>query len=172
MDRRIDILVALGFVALGLLIIWQAALIRGGVMRDAVGPRVGFYVCGGILVLGGLAVTIRHWLAMRAGRGWLAEPEGTGDTEGYPASFKRAALLIGTCLAYAALFKPLGYLLATPPFIVAALAVLDQRSWKKSALIAVVFTLLAYLVFAKGLGVRMPHGPLTEPFRALGWITL
>lgn len=172
MDRLIDMMVALFFAALGVLIIWQATLIRSGMMRDPVGPRAAFYICGGIMLAGGLFIAARKWLALRAGRGQLAEMEGTDDTPGYPASLKRALLLIGTCLGYAALFLPLGYLLATPPFIVAALAVLDQRNWVKNAIIAVVFTLIAYAVFALALGVRMPHGPLTAPFRALGWITL
>jgi putative tricarboxylic transport membrane protein len=172
MDRRIDTMVALGFVALGLLIIWQAALIRSGMMRDPVGPRAVFYLCGGIMVAGGLITALRHWSPIRTGRGWLAEMEGTDDTPGYPASLRRALTLIGICLAYALLFLPLGYLLATPPFIMAALHALDQRNWRKNAIIAVVFTVLAYLVFAVALGVRMPHGPLTGPFRALGWITL
>ncbi|MBS3979428.1 MAG: tripartite tricarboxylate transporter TctB family protein [Rhodobacteraceae bacterium] len=172
MDRRFDIMVALGFVALGLLIIWQATLIRSGMMRDPVGPRAAFYLCGGVLVAGGLLITLRHWLAMRAGRGRLADMEGTGDTEGHPASLKRPLLLIGCCLAYAALFQPLGYLLATPPFVLAALAALDQRRWVPNLAIALGFTLISYAVFAIGLGVRMPHGPLTAPFRALGWISL
>jgi hypothetical protein len=172
MDRRIDMMVALGFAALGLVIIWQATMIRSGMMRDPVGPSAAFYICGGFMVAGGVFIAVRHWLAMRAGRGVLADMEGTDDTAGYPASLIRALLLIGTCLVYAALFRPLGYLLATPPFIVAALAVLDQRDWRRNATFAVVFTLLAYAVFALALGVRMPHGPLTAPFRALGWITL
>jgi putative tricarboxylic transport membrane protein len=172
MDRRFDIMVALGFVALGLLIIWQATLIRSGIMRDPVGPRAAFYLCGGIMVAGGLVIVCRHWLALRVGRGWLTAIEGTDDTAGYPATLKRAALLVGVCLCYAGLFEPLGYLLATPPFVMLALATLGERAWVRNALIAVGFTLAAYVVFAIGLDVRMPHGPLTGPFRALGWITL
>jgi putative tricarboxylic transport membrane protein len=98
--------------------------------------------------------------------------EGTPDTEGHPASFARAAALIGLCLLYAALFNPLGYLLATPLFILGALFVLDQRRWGANLIIAVVFTLVNYVVFARILGVRMSHGPLTDLFRSLGWITI
>jgi putative tricarboxylic transport membrane protein len=160
------------FMAVGAIIIWQATSIRIGMMRDPIGPRMAFYFCGGVLVLGGAVTVLSHWRALRAGRGPIAAREGTPDTEGHPASFGRVAALIGLCFLYAALFSPLGYLLATPLFILAALTVLDQRRVMSNLIVAVVFTLASYLVFARILGVRMPHGPLTELFRSFGWITL
>jgi putative tricarboxylic transport membrane protein len=172
MDRRIDLAVAAAFMLAGLAIIWQAGLIKQGVMRDPVGPRAAFYLCGAIMVLGGAVTVLRQWLALRAGLGIWTDTEGTADTEGHPAHFGRAAALAAVCIAYALLFQPLGYLLATPPFILVALAVMRQRRWGVNLVIAVLFTLVAYLVFAKALGVRMPHGPLTPLFRQLGWITL
>jgi putative tricarboxylic transport membrane protein len=172
MDRRIDMAVALGFVLAGLLVIWQATLIKQGVMRDPVGPRAAFYLCGGIMALGGLWIVLRNWLAMRAGAGLLANNEGTEDTPGHPARFARAAALAALCLAYALLFNPLGYLIATPLFLLSALFLMGQRHWGWNLAVAAIFTLIAYLVFAKVLGVRMPHGPLTDLFRQLGWIRL
>lgn len=172
MDRRLDIALAVGFMVLGLVVLWQAGGIRMGVMRDPVGPRAAFYFCGAIMLGGGGLVVLRHWRALRRGAGRLTDPEGSTDTEGFPASLTRAASLAGLCFAYAALFNPLGYLLATPPFIVAALAVLDQRRWGVNVLIAVLFTGIAYVVFGHVLGVRMPHGPLTQLFRDLGLINL
>ncbi len=172
MDRRIDMAVALGFVLAGLLVIWQATLIKQGVMRDPVGPRAAFYLCGGIMALGGLWIVLRNWLAMRAGAGLLANNEGTEDTPGHPARFVRAAALAALCLAYALLFNPLGYLIATPLFLLSALFLMGQRHWGWNLAVAALFTLIAYLVFAKVLGVRMPHGPLTDLFRQLGWIRL
>jgi putative tricarboxylic transport membrane protein len=165
-------LVAAGFVLGGLLILWQASLIKDGMMRDPVGPRAAFYLCGGMLVVGGLAVILRNLLAIRSGHTFLATPEGTPDTEGYPASFRRAAALAGVCFAYALLLQPLGYLIATPLFILASLRVLDQRSWARNLVVALLFTVAAYLVFAMALGVRMPHGPLTDLFRQWGIVRL
>lgn len=171
-DRRIDMLVALGFVLGGLLIIWQASLIKSGMMRDPVGPRAAFYLCGGLMTGGGIIVILRNLLAIRRNRTVLAAPEGTLDTEGYPAVFWRAAALAGVCFAYAFLLQPLGYLIATPLFILAALGVLDQRNWLRNLVIALCFTVIAYLVFAMALGVRMPHGPLTDLFRQWGIVRL
>lgn len=172
MDRRIDIALALAFALAGLVIIWQAALIRQGIMRDPVGPRAAFYLCGGILVAGGLVTALRNARALQRGEPRLSSEEGTADQPGTPAHLSRAVALAGTCFAYAALFNPLGYLIATPLFLMAALAVMDQRRWGINLVIAVLFTGLAYLVFSRGLGVRMPHGPLTDLFRQLGWINL
>lgn len=172
MDRRVDLAVALAFAALGLLMIWQATLIKSGLMRDPVGPRAAFYLCGGVLVVGGLLVALRRWRELGRGEGREAPHEGVADERGYPASAPRAFMLMGCCLAYAALFQPLGYLLATPLFVVAALLVLGQRNGPGIALTALAFTAIVYLVFAQALDVRLPVGPLTGPFRRMGWITL
>ncbi len=172
MDRRIDMAVALAFAALGLVIIWQATAIRTGMVRDPVGPRAAFYLCGGALALGGLLVALRQWRALRRGEGAIGPEEGSADEPLFPASAWRAVALMACLIAYALLFEPLGYLLATPLFVAAALVVLGQRSRVGIGPTAVLFTLVTYLVFAQGLGVRMPVGPLTGLFRQLGWITL
>ena len=172
MDRRIDFAVALAFAAFGLFMIVEAAGIRQGMMRDPVGPRAAFYVCGGGIALGGLFIAARHVLAWRHGAGrWMAE-EGAGDEPGVPASALPAFLLVAICFGYALVFQPLGYLLATPLFVMAALAVLRERHWGMMAGVAVGFTLVSYATFAQALGVRVPVGPLTGLFRELGWVVL
>jgi len=172
MDRRIDIAVAAAFALLGLFIIWQAGLIREGMMRDPVGPRAAFYVCGGVLLLGGLAVIAGHLRRWARQADHMVRNEGTGDEMEFPASALRAFALIATAVVYAALFVPLGFLIATPLFIGAALAVMGKREWVAMTVIALVFTAVTYVVFAQVLSVRIPVGPLTPLFRQLGWVNL
>lgn len=172
MNLRIDTGVALAFAAFGLFIIWQATQIRMGVMRDPVGPRAAFYLCGSILTLGGAWLTLRNLARMKRGSTHWLEDEGSGDDPRYQASFLRAAALAGLCMVYALLFLALGYLLATPLFILAALYVLDQQRLRTNLVIAFGFTAVAFVVFSYFLGVRMPFGPLTGLLRELGWITL
>jgi putative tricarboxylic transport membrane protein len=172
MDRRIDIAVAVAFALLGLFMIWQAGLIREGMMRDPVGPRAAFYVCGGILLLGGLVVIAGHLRRWSRQTGHMVRNEGTGDEADFPASALRAFALIGVAVAYALLFEPAGFLIATPAFVFAALAVMGKRNWGAMAVIAVIFGVVTYVVFAQILSVRIPVGPLTPIFRDLGWVNL
>ena len=172
MDRRIDLAVAAAFTLLGLFIIFQATGIKTGMMRYPIGPRAAFYLTGGVLAAGGLI------LILRALRSWgrtpvnLIQNEGTPDEAGYPASAQRAFTLMGAALVYGLTFNILGYLIATPIFVAVALVVLGQRRAWPIATIAVLFTLINYVIFAHALGVRIPVGPLTGPFRALGLINL
>jgi putative tricarboxylic transport membrane protein len=172
MDRRIDVAVAFAFLLFGLFMIFEAMTIKQGMMRDPIGPRAAFYVCGGIMAGGGLILIVRSLLASRKVAGNLLPNEGVADEEGYPASARQAFLLIATCFAYVLAFAPLGYILATPLFLVAAMAILGERHWGRAIVIAVLFTAIFYLIFAQALGVRLPVGPLTGPFRALGWVNL
>jgi putative tricarboxylic transport membrane protein len=172
MDKRTDLAVALGFAALGLTIILAAMQIKQGMMRDPVGPRLAFYLCGGTMLAGGLWITLRHLYGMMSGGSLTAPAEGTPDEPGHPASRWPALGLLLLALAYAGLFQPLGYLLATPAFILAALWLTGERAWGRNILIAVVFTVVTWATFALGLGVRMPVGPFHDLFRSLGWVRL
>jgi putative tricarboxylic transport membrane protein len=172
MDRRFDLAAAAAFMALGLFVIYQATAIKSGMVRDPLGPRAAFYMTGGIMAVGGLILIIRSLRAWGKTSSNLMPNEGVEDEPGYPSSAVRAFVLIGACLLYGLLFDALGYLLATPPFVAAALLVLGERKWLPIATIAILFTVINYVVFAQGLGVRIPVGPLTGTFRALGLINL
>jgi putative tricarboxylic transport membrane protein len=172
MDRRIDIVLAAACALLGTVVILQAAGIRIGIPRDPLGPRTAFYVVGGVMVVGGVWVIARHLLKWSQASGHLVRNEGVGDEAGYPASGLRAWALMGLCAFYAFALGPVGFLIGTPIFLLAGLFLLGKREPVQMITISVVFTALTYLIFAEGLGVRLPVGPLTGLFRELGWITL
>ncbi len=172
MDRRIDIVVAAAFALLGVFMIWQASLIRDGMMRDPIGPKAAFYLCGAVLAVGGVIVIAGHLRRWARQAGHAVNNEGVADEADYPASAVRAWGLVAVVTLYVALFNPLGFLIATPVFIVAALAVMGKRNWPGMVLVAVVYTVVTYLVFAQALGVRIPVGPLTDMFRSMGWVRL
>ncbi|WAJ28051.1 tripartite tricarboxylate transporter TctB family protein [Antarcticirhabdus aurantiaca] len=172
MDRRIDVAISAIFVFFGLFVIAEATTIKAGLYTDPIGPRAFFYGCGAIFVAGGLfniAQRLRGW---RASPGHMVPMEGVADEEGHPASFGRAATIAGLSLAYTLTLVPLGFLIATPLYILACLRVLRQRNWLFNAALALGFTLFFYVVFAQGLGVWLPVGPFTTLFRDLGWIIL
>lgn len=172
MDRRIDIAVAASFMLLGAFMIWGASEIKQGMMRDPIGPRMAFYVCGGILMLGAAAVILGHLRRWSLWPGHMVRNEGTADESGFPSSAFRVWSLIAFVVFFALAFEPLGFLLATPLFVFGALALLGKQNWPGMALTAVIFTALTYGIFGQVLSVRLPVGPFTQLFRDLGWITL
>ena len=172
MDRRFDIGLAIAFIALGIFVIIVASGIPSGIHKDPVGPRAFFYGCAGVFILGGLVTVARRAMSWRYELGNIVQAEGTGDEPEQPVSAVRAATLFTLTILYAVLFEPLGYLIVTPLFIVAGLVILRVRNAVGVGAIAIIFTLLAYLVFAQFLDVRLPVGPLTDFFRSMGWIVL
>lgn len=172
MDRRIDLVIAFCFMCFGLFMIWHATGIKLGLSRDPIGPRAFFYGCGAVMGGGGAWLVVTRFLRWRKATEPLIEEEGTGDEPGHPSSAPRAFAIMALCFAYALILKPLGFLIATPIFIVAALLMMRQRNYLGIAAIALLFTAITYVVFAQILGVRLPVGPFTDLFRELGWIIL
>jgi len=171
-DRRFDIIVAAVFALVGLIIIIQASAIPAGVMRDPIGPSMAFYICGGVMLAGGIWVIASHLLRWSASESHLMDGEGVVDEPEYPASALRSMGLIAICVVYALALRPAGFLLATPVFLAAALVLLGKRKPVPILMIAVIYTSVAYIVFAEILSVRLPVGPFTDLFRSLGWIIL
>lgn len=77
-----------------------------------------------------------------------------------------AFLVLGGILAYALLLGPLGYLVATPLYIVAfhlALGGVSRRHVVEALISATVGTALVYYVFQEALLVQLPEGLFAEP---------
>jgi putative tricarboxylic transport membrane protein len=83
---------------------------------------------------------------------------------GHP-KFERTHLTILVAMAawtaiYYLAFEPVGYLLATAIYLFPMLAYFNRGKWVANSLVAVGFSLAAYVVFAKLLQVTMPVGLL------------
>jgi putative tricarboxylic transport membrane protein len=172
MDRRIDIAISAVFIALGVFVIFEARTIKSGLFTDPIGPRSFFYFCAAVFILGGLMNIAQRVSAWHSVPGHLLPAEGVEDEPGHPASYKRAMLLALLSLLYILTFRPLGYLIATPLYILAGLWLLEQRNWLLNLTVAIVFTATFYLIFARLLSVWLPVGPFTKLFRDLGWVIL
>lgn len=167
MDRRTDLVLALAVSLLGLLLlVITETTIREDVVGDIIGPRAVPQVLSAFLVIGGLSVAIRNFIALRQGNS--TGDEGIPDDEGIPASAKRAFIVMGLSLGYAALFVPLGFVIATPLYLVTAFWATEARSKIALILLPVVFTASLFLLFAVFFHVRLPGGIATEVLRVLG----
>jgi putative tricarboxylic transport membrane protein len=159
---RRELPVAVFLVAFGAVVLVLAGRIEPGVETDPLGPRafpaalgVGIAICGGLLA--GTAL-----LGPGEGRrtGPIFEPGLESEAEAGPVSPARLLGAIAATGAYVALFDPLGYLLATPPYV-AAIILIHGGAARRTLLIAPpLVTVLLYAAFRFGLLIPVPEGIL------------
>ena len=170
MDRRVDLAIAFIVVAVGVFVLVEAQSIRPfGPVVDPLGPASFPRILGSALIIGGgivAATRLRRWGATDAGN--LVTSDGEPDEAGVPASAQRAFVVMALTFAYALTLPLVGYVIGTPVFVAAGLWVMKFRTWYWVALIAIVYTVVTYLVFSQIANARLPVGPLLELFRSWG----
>ena len=133
-----------------------------GVQTDPLGPRFFPLALGAGIALCGVLLAAAEFLfrgePSMAGPLSDASPEGEEDSG--PFSPARLLGAIGATALYVAAFDPLGYLLATPPYI-AAILLIHGGTRKRALLIApFLITIVLYVTFLFGLLIPVPEGPL------------
>jgi putative tricarboxylic transport membrane protein len=160
MDSRKDLLLAFGIIALGIAVIAIAYSWPEPLIRDAVGPRAFPYALGLLFVFGGAFVAWQRVRAMHAAAGYVVPDEGGEEEDGVPASGLRAMTIIGLCVVYTLILNPIGFIVATPPFIALALITMKERSPVTVVATSLAFTAITYLLIHTVLGGRLPDGVL------------
>lgn len=168
MDKRVDLALALGVVALGASAVWIATGFRIGNYPDPLTARGLPYILGGFMVAGGLVMAGRRLAGWRQLPGNLVVSEGSEDEPGHPARSWRAAAVMACSFFWAALLHPAGYLIVTPLALFGMMLAMDVRSVRRLITFPLGFTLLTWLTFAQGLNVALPLGPLAPLARKLG----
>ena len=172
MDRRYDLLFALSILAFGLIIVLMAKAMPPGIYRDAIGSKGFFYAIGIFFMIGSAMVVMNLIRSWKKHKSHMIPAEGETDEEGHPVYPLMAATVVAISILYAFLLKPLGYLITTPIYIAAGMAILKERKWGWIVLFAVGFTIAFYLAFGQVLHMPIPVGPFTTLFRNLGWINI
>jgi putative tricarboxylic transport membrane protein len=125
------------------------------VISDPLGPKV-FPVLIGLGLLG-------------SGLLLLAEtrkksPSVAGAAVAAPGNNKQRLILVGMAVwtaCYYTAFEPVGYIVSTIGYLFGLLLFFNPRKHVANVATAVIFTAVAYAIFAKFLGVSMPSGVLT-----------
>ena len=160
MDSRKDLIFSIGVIALGLAVIYIAHSWPEPLIQDTVGPRAFPYGIGLLFVLGGAFIAVQRVRNMHASNGYEVPGEGGEDEDGVPASGVRALTLIGLCAVYTLVLNPIGFLIATPPFVALALILMEERKPVLVLTTAVSFTVVTYVLIHTLLGGRLPPGVL------------
>jgi putative tricarboxylic transport membrane protein len=162
---RRDLVVGAVLVLVGLAVIGLALRVEPGVQTDPLGPGAfplalgaGIAICG--FLLGASVVLGDRWTGSAA---VFVESADDDASEGELLSPWRLVGAIGLTAAYLIAFERLGYLLATPAYVV-ALLLLQPGSRGRAFLTAPVFVTVAlYAAFRFGLLIPVPGGIL-EPW--------
>lgn len=157
---RRELAVAAFLVAFGAAVLALAWRIEPGVQTDPLGPRAFPLALGAGIALCGVLLAGVEFLGPGGGGGLLAGVEPDVETEAGPFSHARFLGAIGATAAYVAVFGPLGYLVATPPYVV-AIILIHGGALRRALLIApLLVTLVLYVTFRFGLLIPVPEGIL------------
>jgi len=155
-ERLYELAVAVAVIVLGLLVLWQTRDIRISPMNAKIGPRVIPYIVGSGLVVVG------SWYAIDLLRG--SGPVGSvgedaEDVDVEAATNWATVAWIGVSLvAYLVLLERAGFILASCVLYFGAAFGMGSRSVARDAVVAVVLSVAVYLLFTRGLSLRLPEG--------------
>ncbi|MGH3433226.1 MAG: tripartite tricarboxylate transporter TctB family protein [Thermocrispum sp.] len=146
-----------GFLAtLGVLVLIDTATMPGtAVEHGPVGPEAVPFAVGGLLLVTAVALAVD---VLRGGRG---EAEAGEDVDlSTPPEWRTVLLLAAAFGANIVLIDYIGFLVSGTVLFWGSVYALGSRHYLRDGLIAVGLTVLTYLLFAYGLGVPLPTGPL------------
>jgi hypothetical protein len=117
-------------------------------------PGAGFWPLVIALTMAGLGL----WLILR--------PTPNATTAGGESRWGKFGISLGTLVFYVVTIEPLGYLLATVALLFVQLRWVESRSWKSSAVIALLAAVVSLVIFRVLLKVSLPEGVIPLP---RGW---
>ncbi|QYC44603.1 Tripartite tricarboxylate transporter TctB family protein [Nonomuraea coxensis DSM 45129] len=152
---RPELGLALVVLGLGVFVIAGTLDVSAAASRLGPGPRFFPVLVGGAMVVIGLFYVLD---VLRGGHG---DPEESEDVDAAAPADRRGVLLVsGIFLAFAALLDLLGWIIGASLLFFGLSVALGAEHKVRAAVVAVVMGVLTYVLFVKGLGVRLPDGPL------------
>lgn len=148
--KKVDLITSIILLILSGYIIFESSQMT---LKDQYGPGYGFFPFWLGIILAVLSIVLLFSSLRRPDE--LDEPSKFPTGQGAVAVF----LVILGLAGYALVLERLGYILTTFIFVAFLMGVVQRDKLKTTALTAVGVTLMLYLIFDVGLGVRLPQGP-------------
>lgn len=155
---NISKIVSIGFLVLGLVYTVVSLQLPVASIGSPYAPKV-FPLLIGLFTIG-----VALALVVQESRKQAAAGSATTTMEGFDLeTLKPIGMVTGLCILYALIFDHLGYVLATILFIEGVMMVFNGvKKWKQNTLVAVIFSVFIYILFAKILSVYLPPLPFWE----------
>jgi putative tricarboxylic transport membrane protein len=148
--KRADVTVALSLIGLAVFILLEAGKLSFGSMRV---PQTAFFP----VVLATLLLILSLILLVEALRG---APTGRGIDRIEAEGWVRIGATLATLVGFALVLERLGFLLSTFLLMVLLLRAIEPQAWHKVLAVALVTSLVAYVIFGWLLGIPLPAGVL------------
>lgn len=122
---------------------------------DPIGPRVFPYVITGLLCLAAVGWLVETTIARQA-----ADGSGTAAQPGGDAKPWVACAVVAWFLAYISVITYLGFIVATPLFLLGLFVSCNPTMWRMNIVVVVVLPLAASLLFSRVLDIPLPKSSL------------
>lgn len=140
---------------LGLVVLYDTSKMLVPPGSGTVGPQIFPYLVSGFVIFISLGLFVQIF------RGNLGVPEGTEFGEVVEKTdFKSLAMVAGSMLTYPLLIERAGFIIATSVAFFGVAFAYGAKNLLKNLVISIVFSLIVYFAFAKGLNVGLPAGIL------------
>jgi len=140
---------------LGLVVLYDTSKMLVPPGSGTVGPQIFPYLVSGFVILISLGLFVQIF------RGNLGVPEGTEFGEVVEKTdFKSLAMVAGSMLTYPLLIERAGFIIATTVVFFGVAFAYGAKNLLKYLAISVIFSLIVYFAFSKGLNVSLPAGIL------------
>ena len=140
---------------LGLVVVFDTKNMLVPPASGTIGPQIFPYLVSGFLILVSLGIIVQIL------RGNLGQPEGTefGDTI-EKTDFKTLLIVAGTMATYPLLIERAGFVVASTVAFFGVSFAFGAKNTPKNLLVSLIFSLIVYFSFTRGLNVNLPSGIL------------
>jgi len=140
---------------LGLVVLYDTSKMLVPPGSGTVGPQIFPYLVSGFVI------SISLGLFLQIFRGNLGVPEGTEFGEVVEKTdFKSLAMVAGSMLTYPLLIERAGFIIASSVVFFGVAFAYGAKNLLKNLAISLIFSLIVYFAFSKGLNVSLPAGIL------------
>ena len=140
---------------LGLVVLYDTSKMLVPPGSGTVGPQIFPYLVSGFVIFISLGLFLQIF------RGNLGVPEGTEFGEVVEKTdFKSLAMVAGSMLTYPLLIERAGFIIATSVVFFGVAFAYGAKNLLKNLAISLIFSLIVYFAFSKGLNVSLPAGIL------------
>lgn len=143
-------------IALGLFYTITAMLLPKMTLGDKLGPKVFPYVVGTIAIITGIALLLQDRNPAKKSK--KAE---FGFVK-YKSVWIRIALISIAGIVFGLIIDSVGYMLSTAAFMFVVSILINKKRYVQNLIIAVLFAVITYFVFAVALKLSLPRGFLEQ----------
>jgi putative tricarboxylic transport membrane protein len=154
-DIKGELAFAGSLLILGLVVVFDTKNMLVPPASGTIGPQIFPYLVSGFLIFVSLGIFVQIF------RGNLGQPEGTefGETID-KTDFKTLLIVAGSMATYPLLIERAGFVLASAVAFFGVSFAFGAKNVAKNVLISLIFSLIVYFSFTRGLNVNLPSGIL------------